>query len=100
MTAPTRAHIILPEDLLAEVDRVAGKRKRSHFVESAIREKLSREALSAALRESAGAIDLESYPEWKTPERVSAWVRSLRREDDVRLARKAGPRSRYWDTIC
>ncbi|MCL5959657.1 MAG: hypothetical protein M1358_10155 [Chloroflexi bacterium] len=88
MTPPIRVHIILPADLLAEVDRVAGKRKRSHFVESAIREKLSRESLSAALRESAGAIGLESYPQWKTPEKVSAWVRSMRRRDDVRPTRK------------
>lgn len=88
MTMATRAHIALPEELLEAVDRVAGKRKRSRFVEAAIREKLSREALSAALKESAGSIDLSSYPEWKNPEGVSAWVRSGRREDEVRLARK------------
>lgn len=88
MTTPTRAHVVLPEDLLEAVDRVAGKRKRSRFVEAAIREKLSREALSAALRESAGAIDLSSYPEWQNPEGVSAWVRSGRKEDDARIARK------------
>ena len=84
---PTRAHII-PEELLKEVDRVAGKRKRSRFVEDAIKEKLSREALSSALRETAGAIDLASYPEWETPEQVSAWVRADRRKDQARLARK------------
>lgn len=88
MTMPTRAHIVLPEDLLAEVDRVAGKRKRSRFVEAAVREKLSREALSIALRESAGVIDLTSYPEWKSPEKISAWVRAIRREDVGRLSRK------------
>ena len=88
MTMPARAHVVLPEDLIEAVDRVAGKRKRSRFVEAAIREKLSREALSAALKESAGSIDLSAYPEWKSPEDVSAWVRSGRREDDARLARK------------
>ncbi len=88
MNMPMRAHIILPEELLKAVDRVAGKRKRSHFVESAIREKLSREALSAALKESAGSIDLKCYPDWKTPEDVSDWVESIRREDNVRLSRK------------
>lgn len=88
MTTPARAHIVLPEDLINAVDRVAGKRKRSRFVESAIREKLAREALSTALRESAGTIDLKSYPEWETPEKASEWVRSLRKEDDVRLSRK------------
>ncbi len=88
MTTPARAHIILPEDLIAAVDRVAGKRKRSRFVESAIREKLARETLSTALLESAGAIDLKSYPEWETPEKASEWVRALRKEDNVHLSRK------------
>lgn len=92
MTVPTRAHVVLPEDLLVEVDRVAGKRKRSRFIESAVREKLSREVLSAALRECAGAIDTASHPEWETPEKTSAWIRAQRREDDARLARKLGPR--------
>ncbi len=93
MTMPTRAHIVLPEELLEAVDRAAGKRKRSRFVEAAIREKLSREALSAALKESAGSIDLASYPDWKTAEGVSAWVRSGRREDEARLSRKLRSRA-------
>lgn len=85
-----RAHIILPEELLREIDRVAGKRKRSRFLEEAVREKLSHEALSEALRESAGVLDLDDYPEWTTPEKVSDWVRALRREDDERMGRKLG----------
>ena len=83
-----RTHIIVSEELLKEVDRLAGRRKRSRFIEYAIREKLSREALSVALEESAGVLALTDYPEWETPESASAWVRSGRREDDKRLARK------------
>ncbi|MBI2939721.1 MAG: hypothetical protein HYY04_04720 [Chloroflexi bacterium] len=90
MTA--RAHIVLPEELLSQVDRVAGKRKRSHFVEEAIREKLAREALSAALRKTAGILDPADYPEWETPEGISAWVRASRQLDEARLARKLGAR--------
>jgi predicted transcriptional regulator len=78
----------LPEELLEAVDRVAGKRRRSRFVEAAIREKLSREALAIALREAAGVLRPADYPEWETPEKVSAWVRAGRRADDERLARK------------
>ncbi len=85
---PTRAHVFLPDDLVAEVDRIAGKRKRSRFVEAAIREKLARETLSTALRESVGVIDLADYPEWATPEKVSDWVRRSRRQDEERLRRK------------
>ena len=84
----TRAHLVLPEDLLREVDKLAGRRKRSRFVEAAIREKLSRELLSTALTESAGVLNPADYPEWETPEKVLDWVRAGRREDDARLGRK------------
>ena len=83
-----RTHIVLPEDLLSEVDRLAGKRRRSRFVEAAVREKLRREALSLALEDSAGVLSAADYPEWVTPEKASAWVRSSRRADNERLVRK------------
>jgi metal-responsive CopG/Arc/MetJ family transcriptional regulator len=86
MAAAARAHVVLSDVLLAEVDRVAGKRRRSRYIEEAVREKLAHDALSAALAESAGVLAPADYPEWQTPERTSEWVRSLRREDDLRPA--------------
>lgn len=83
-----RTHIVVPEGLIQEVDRVAGKRRRSHFVEEAIREKLSRQALGTALASAAGVLKPGEYPEWDSPEQVSAWVKGGRQEDDARLARK------------
>jgi metal-responsive CopG/Arc/MetJ family transcriptional regulator len=83
-----RAHVFLPDELLEQVDKVAGKRKRSRFVEEAIREKLSRDALGKALEESAGVLKSYDYPDWETPEKTSAWVRSLRELDNERLERK------------
>jgi hypothetical protein len=85
-----RTHVVLPTELVAEVDRVAGARRRSRFVEVAIREHLRRMRLSMALRETAGALKDEDYPDWDTPEKTSAWVRDRRKEDDERLARKLG----------
>lgn len=98
LTIPARAHLVLSEELLAEIDRVAGKRRRSSFVEAAVREKLARETLSAALQESAGSLDLASYPEWKTPDVASEWVRSTRREDNRRLPRKRPVQRDRWRT--
>ena len=92
MPTLARAHVVLPEELIEKVDRIAGKRRRSHFVEEAIRDKLRREELAAAMKESAGMLNLEDYPEWSTPERTSEWVRSLREEDNRRLAQKLGNR--------
>jgi len=80
--------ITILDDLIAEVDRVAGKRMRSRFVEDAIREKLTRQSASAALAQAAGLLSIADYPEWVSPERVSAWVKAERRNDDTRLVRK------------
>jgi hypothetical protein len=85
-----RTHVVLPDDLVEEVDRIAGRRKRSEFIEAAIREKLARAALAVALAEAAGVLDPADYPDWQTPEAVSAWVRAGRREDDAQLARRLG----------
>lgn len=84
----TRAHIVLPEDLLEEVDRLAGKRRRSQFVEAAIKEKLARERLRLALDSSAGALDVADYPNWNTPEKLTAWVRASRQADNDSLRNK------------
>ncbi len=84
----TRAHIVLPAELLKEVDKLSGKRKRSHFIEEAVRDRLSKEKLGIALNECAGILNPADYPEWETPEKTSAWVRALRQEDEARLARK------------
>ncbi len=83
-----RTHIVVPEALIHEVDRLAGKRKRSRFVEEAIREKLARVTLSDALASSAGVLSADDYPEWRTSEEASAWVKAGRQEDDARLERK------------
>ena len=80
-----RAHVILPEDLLERVDRLAGKRRRSRFVEEAVREKLAREAQAASLEAGAGVLDRGSYPEWSSPEETSRWVSALRELDRGRL---------------
>jgi metal-responsive CopG/Arc/MetJ family transcriptional regulator len=82
-----RTHVILPVELVAEVDRLVGARRRSRFVEEAIRGQLRREKMATALRESAGSLKGD-YPEWETPEKVSAWVAERRREDDEALERK------------
>jgi len=82
---PVRAHVVLPEDLLERVDRIAGKRRRSRFVEEAVREKLAREAQAASLEAGAGILDRRDYAEWSSPEETSRWVSALRGLDRGRL---------------
>lgn len=79
-----RAHVIVPEDLLREVDALVGNRKRSDFFVEAAREKMDRMKLRRAAHELAGFLKDVETPGWQTPAATSAWVRSLRRESDER----------------
>lgn len=78
----TRVHIVLPDDTLAELDQVAGRRHRSAFIAEAIREKLQRERQAAA---RISAVALDEIPVWSSPEEVTAWLRASRQRDVERL---------------
>ena len=77
-----RTHVILPDDLVEAVDRLVGKRQRSAFITEALRERVRREGLLRALKESAGILKEEDYPHWATPEKVARWVREIRRQGE------------------
>ena len=80
MTVRIATNLMLPADLVAEVDEVAGPRNRSRFFEEAVRTKLRREQLRVAVQASAGAWRVEDYPEFATSEMVADWVRARRAE--------------------
>lgn len=77
-----RAHVIVPEELLAEVDALVGARRRSEFFVDAVREKVAREQLRIAAHRLAGSLTDSSIPAWETSDSSLAWVRSLREESD------------------
>jgi hypothetical protein len=79
-----RAHVVIPEDLLREVDALVGNRKRSDFFVEAAREKVAREKLRRAAHRLAGTLADTDIPGWETSESTREWVRSLRRESDER----------------
>lgn len=74
--------MIIPEDIVDEVDRLVGPRQRSRFVTEAIREKLARTRLIRAFDQAAGSLADVDIPGWETRESAVQWVRSLRREGD------------------
>ena len=49
-----KTHLAIPQELVAEVDRIAGKRRRSLFIAEATREKLAKERFLAVLEETSG----------------------------------------------
>jgi hypothetical protein len=74
-----RTNVTLPASLLAEVDRFAGPRGRSRYVAEAVAQRVRRDALGAAIRETAGA--MVGKPGWMGPDEVARWIDELRAEE-------------------
>ena len=75
----TRTNVTLPASLMAEVDRFAGPRGRSRYVAEAVAQRVRRDALGAAIRETAGA--MVGQPGWMGPDEVARWIDELRAEE-------------------
>lgn len=76
-----RLHILLDEDLVAEIDKLAGQRKRSEFIARVVREALDSEACWDDIEASLGALEGIEH-EWDAD--PAAWVRDQR--SDTRRA--------------
>lgn len=75
-----RTNLLLPRELVEEVDRFAGPRGRSRYVAEALEERLRRDRLRIAVESTSGSIDVDDYPHWSTSDDVVDWVREMRRE--------------------
>jgi hypothetical protein len=69
-----RTHVIAPKELIEEVDRLVGPRRRSEFFAEAAAEKLKREKLLQTTRHVMKLPPAEGIPEWESPESTSKWV--------------------------
>ena len=78
MRMKVRTNLMLSAELVGEVDRLAGARGRSRFVEEAVRERLRRERARRLVESTIGVLDPAEHPEWSTPDKVVAWVREQR----------------------
>jgi predicted transcriptional regulator len=78
--ALARTNLTLPEELLHEVDEVAGPRGRSRYVAEAVAARIKRDKLRKAIDEAAGSL----VPPGGRPmsrDEVLAWVREQRSEE-------------------
>ena len=80
-----RAHIVMPAELVEEIDARVGPRKRSQFVQEAVEEKLRRQRLQASLAEMAGSLADFDIPGWETSEAAIEWVRAQRRGEPLEV---------------
>lgn len=77
-TQRRRAHVVLPDVLLREVDARVGQRSRSEFIQGAIEEKLARLCRVEAFERVVGSLKDVETPGWETPEAAAQWVHDVR----------------------
>lgn len=80
-----RTHIVIPEPLVTEIDRLVGKRGRSQFLTQAAEKELRRLQQIKALESAAGAWRDKDHPELRGG--AAQWVRELRKQSDRRIHR-------------
>ena len=88
--ARRRVHVILPVDVVADIDKIVGKRGRSAFLTELAQRGIKICRQQEALRETAGAWTSKDHPE--LAQGAAAWVRQMRSFDDDRF-KELTPRS-------
>lgn len=83
-----RTHIVIPSQLVAQIDTLVGKRGRSAFLTQAAVKELARLRQLRALEAAAGAWKDKDHPELKGG--ADRWIKKMRRESDRKL-RQAPP---------
>jgi len=76
-----RLHILLDDDLVAEIDMRSGQRKRSEFIARVVRDALDTEARWDDIEAALGTLE-DTEHEWDAD--PAAWVRDQR--SDTRRA--------------
>ena len=76
----TRTHVILPSEVVREIDALVGKRGRSAFLAEVARQEVARRKLLAILDRPGPVWRSEDHPELKHG--AAAWVSKMRREEE------------------
>jgi metal-responsive CopG/Arc/MetJ family transcriptional regulator len=77
-----RTHIIIPAELVTEIDAAVGKRGRSRFLVEAVRKELDRLRLEQVLDKIIGTWKDKDHPELK--QGSAYWVAQLRKTEASR----------------
>lgn len=78
-----RTHIVIPEQLVQEIDTLVGKRGRSSFLTEAAWKEVRRRRMLKALEEAAGSWKDKDHPELKGG--AVKYVERVRKENEKRL---------------
>ncbi len=83
MPASKRTHVVLPETLLREIDKIAGARGRSAFLAGLANREINRQRLLELFKRKEPIWKDEDHPELKGG--AAAWVRKMRAESEARF---------------
>jgi hypothetical protein len=92
MPSTKRAHVVLPEDLVREIDKIAGSRGRSAFLADLARREIKRQRLLELFKRKEPIWKDKDHPELKHG--AAAWVQKMRAQDEVRFQRTEKRRNR------
>ena len=75
--------MVLPEDIVREIDKIAGSRGRSAFLADLAKREIKRQQLLELLKRKEPIWKDEDHPELK--DGAAAWVRKIRSESETRF---------------
>lgn len=78
-----RTHVLIPEQLVKDIDTLVGRRQRSTFLTEAAERKLMRYRQLAAIDTAAGAWKDKDHPELK--QGAAKYISKLRWQDEKRF---------------
>ncbi len=87
-----RAHILLPQELIEEIDSVVGPRGRSAFLVETARAELRRRRLLTFLRDDQPAWNEKDHPELEGG--AGAWLKRVRSESEARIPTRKPPKAK------
>jgi len=90
--ATRRAHVVLPEDLVTQIDKIVGARGRSSFLADLARREIKRRNLLEVFEREEPIWKEEDHPELK--DGAAEWVRKMRAESEARFQRIQRDRDR------
>jgi hypothetical protein len=88
MSIKARTHVIIEEDIVKEIDRLVGKKKRSRFISDATKKELKKLKQLSVIKKLRGVWKDEDHPELAGKDGAYKWVRKLRSEDEKLLRKK------------
>jgi len=69
----TRAHVLIEEDIVKEIDKLVGKKKRSSFISEATKKELKRLRQLSLIKKLKGVWKDEDHPELTGKEGTYKW---------------------------